>query len=205
MNFLAHFYLAYGNEGRLMGQFIADSVKGKNYEQYPELVRDGIRQHRLIDHLTEISQGPMELRAFLRPHCKLLSPVAVDMLLDHVLAKNWHDYHALPLAEFAANCYNSLQKNEALIPDRMKEALFYMSKYNWLSAYAEQEGILKSISGLSKRVNGGALLNNIAPIFEEAVNQAQKSFDNYFPILCESVKNEISSSSEPFLGLNHYF
>jgi acyl carrier protein phosphodiesterase len=205
MNFLAHFYLAYGNEQRLLGQFIADSVKGRYYEEYPEIVREGIREHRLIDRLTEVSEGPMALRAFLRPHCGLLSPVAVDMLLDHVLAKKWHDYHKVPLAEFASNCYQSLESNEALIPERMKEALFYMIKYDWLSAYATKEGIVKSISGLSRRVTGGNLLNNIVPIFEDAVNQAEKSFSDYFPELCKAIKAEISASSEPFLGINHYY
>lgn len=192
MNFLAHFYLAFDDEQRLMGQFIADAVKGRYFEQYEIGIQQGIRQHRLIDHLTEISEGPKTLRAFLRPHCGLLSPVAVDMLFDHILAKQWSLHHHESLAVFAQTTYNSLEKNQSVIPPRMLEALHYMKMYDWLNAYVTKEGILKSISGLSRRVQGGHLLQNIGPVFEDAVNQAETAFDNYFPQLCEAVKAEIS-------------
>jgi acyl carrier protein phosphodiesterase len=194
MNFLAHFYLAFDDENRLVGQFIADAVKGKYFEHYEIGIQHGIRQHRLIDHLTEVSDGPKALRAFLRPHCGLLSPVAVDMLLDHILAKQWAQYHHQSLPEFAKNTYDSLEKNQSAIPPRMLEALHYMKMYDWLNAYATKEGILKSISGLSKRVQGGHLLQNIGPVFEDAVNQAETAFENYFPELCEAVRSEISAT-----------
>lgn len=205
MNFLAHFYLAYDDEQRLVGQFIADAVKGRYFDQHPAPIQEGIRQHRLIDHMTDISEGPKALRAFLRPHCGLLSPVAVDMLLDHILAKQWSHYHRQSLQTFAETTYQTLEKNKVLLPNRMAEALFYMKKYNWLSAYASKEGLLKSIEGLSRRVQGGELLENISPIFEDAVNQAETSFKVFFPELCQAVKHEISLSERPFFGINNYY
>jgi acyl carrier protein phosphodiesterase len=194
MNFLAHFYLAFDNEQRLVGQFIADAVKGRTFDQYDIAVQQGIRQHRLVDHLTEISEGPRALRALLRPHCGLLSPVAVDMLLDHILAKQWSLHHHQSLPHFAQVTYQTLEKNHSSIPPRMLEALHYMKMYDWLNAYATKEGILKSINGLSKRVQGGQLLLNIAPVFEDIVNQAETAFDNYFPELREAIQKEIFSS-----------
>ncbi|MDP2058213.1 MAG: DUF479 domain-containing protein, partial [Flavobacteriaceae bacterium] len=46
MNFLAHIYLSEGNEAISIGNFIADSVKGKGYTKYSEGIQKGIVIHR---------------------------------------------------------------------------------------------------------------------------------------------------------------
>jgi acyl carrier protein phosphodiesterase len=43
MNFLAHAYLSFGLEEILVGNFIADFVRGKELEKYPKKVQLGIR------------------------------------------------------------------------------------------------------------------------------------------------------------------
>ena len=53
MNYLAHAYLS-GNDIPLsVGNFIADSVKGKKYLSYPAKIIRGILLHRAIDHYTD--------------------------------------------------------------------------------------------------------------------------------------------------------
>ena len=53
MNYLAHIYLSGNNDMLKIGNFIADSVKGKQYLDYPKAVQQGITLHRNIDEFTD--------------------------------------------------------------------------------------------------------------------------------------------------------
>lgn len=205
MNFLAHFYFAYGSEDRLLGQFIADAVKGKNFARYSGGVRDGILQHRIVDHLTDIHEAPRSLRAELRAACGLLSPVAVDMLLDHSLAKKWDHFHALPLPHFAASVYATLGKSPALLPDRMRITLEYMSRYDWLSSYAHAQGLERSIRGLSTRVNGGEQLLGMLENTPFYVRLSDEILEPFMRAMATRVKDSILHSGSPFLSEEHYY
>lgn len=205
MNFLAHFYLAYGNAHQLVGQFIADAVKGKVFDQYPKDVQEGIRLHRMIDSLTDTNEVLSELRAVIRPHTGLLSPIVLDLLMDHQLAKQWTSYHSLELNEFALLTYSELRKYEAMMPERMIIALNYMEKYDWLSNYVSKEGLTKSITGLSRRVTNGEKMLAIIPFLEEIDIHCDMAFKQLFPALANSVKPQLTSVEPSYLTINHYF
>ena len=64
MNFLAHTYLSGYNEEIVVGNFMGDYVKGRNYVHLPELVRKGILIHRDIDTFTDAH--PITRRSRLR-------------------------------------------------------------------------------------------------------------------------------------------
>jgi acyl carrier protein phosphodiesterase len=53
MNYLAHLYLAGLDHELIIGNFIADSVKGKQIDLFSEGIRKGIVQHRQIDMFTD--------------------------------------------------------------------------------------------------------------------------------------------------------
>jgi acyl carrier protein phosphodiesterase len=116
MNFLAHFTLSFRKPELLYGQFIADAIKGKNVENYRGLERLGIELHRLIDSTTDTSEACQELRKELRPHIGLFSPVAIDMYLDHVLARDFHNITGEQLSEFAPGCIRSFKREKVKSP-----------------------------------------------------------------------------------------
>ncbi|MET0944640.1 MAG: DUF479 domain-containing protein, partial [Flavobacterium sp.] len=49
MNFLAHIYLSGDNDLIKIGNFMADGIRGKQFEHFPEDVQKGIILHRFID------------------------------------------------------------------------------------------------------------------------------------------------------------
>jgi acyl carrier protein phosphodiesterase len=53
MNVLAHIYLSGDSEQIIIGNYIGDYVKGREYLKYPELIRKGIILHRHIDAFTD--------------------------------------------------------------------------------------------------------------------------------------------------------
>lgn len=205
MNFLAHFYLAYGDPDRLAGQFIADAVKGKNFTQYAEGIQQGILQHREIDVQTDSHPAVLHLRSLLRAEVGLLSSVAIDVYFDHILAKRWSTVHAQPLSAFAADTYGQLLSYQAIMPERMQVTLKYMSMHDWLSHYEHKEGIRRSLLGLSKRVSGGEKLLIASDLLEEMMTEIERAFDLVFPDLVSATKRRISETNRPNLDPKHYF
>ena len=54
MNFLAHIYLSGDNDLLKIGNFMADSIRGNSYENYPDEIKKGILLHRSIDSFTDM-------------------------------------------------------------------------------------------------------------------------------------------------------
>ena len=205
MNFLAHFYLAYGDDDRLVGQFIADAIKGKQFENYSPSIQAGIFQHREIDQLTDQHEATLRLRSIIRPEIGLLSSVAIDVFMDHILAVEWNTFHAEPLPLFAKNVYKTLKNNHDHLPERMQHTLKYMEKHDWLSGYAEEEGIRRSLNGLSRRVSGGEKLNLAAEMFVSLKPEIKVTFHAVFKDLSYMIKRRIEATNQPKLDSNHYY
>ena len=53
MNFLAHAFLSGDDEEILIGNFVADAIKGKSVKTYSEGIQKGIELHRSIDTFTD--------------------------------------------------------------------------------------------------------------------------------------------------------
>ena len=53
MNFLAHIYLSGDNDLIKIGNFMADGIRGRQYEKYPLEIQKGIILHRAIDTFTD--------------------------------------------------------------------------------------------------------------------------------------------------------
>ena len=79
MNFLAHIYLASPDEDWMIGNFIADSVKGKSHQNFPKRIADGILMHRFIDDFTDTHPVVKGCTALLRSDLKKFAPVALDV------------------------------------------------------------------------------------------------------------------------------
>lgn len=151
MNFLAHLYLSKHTEELMIGNFIADAVKGKNFEGYTPGVIQGIKMHREIDAYTDAHHITKISAARLMPRYKKYAGVIVDVFYDHFLAANWNKYHQQALPDFANEIYDLMQKNYNILPAKSQYLLPYMIKHNWLLNYAKVEGIQRTLSGMANR------------------------------------------------------
>ena len=112
MNYLAHLFLSGNHEMHALGNFIADDVKGKDWQQYPEEIQNGILLHRAIDTFTDSHPIFRKHVTLLFPDYRHYSRVIVDMYFDHFLAVYWNRFHPLPLADFAQQFYHSLENTK---------------------------------------------------------------------------------------------
>ncbi len=70
MNYLAHLYLSFGHDDVLVGNFIADRVKGKQLYDYPLGIQKGIIMHRKIDAFTDRHDVVKRSKSRIRDRCR---------------------------------------------------------------------------------------------------------------------------------------
>ena len=139
MNYLAHILLSGKEEAVRIGGFIADSVKGSRYNQYPDAIRFGILMHRKIDTYTDRHEVVHRSIKRLRPVYGKFSGVVVDMVYDHFLAAKWGMYNSQPLKEFTQEFYDSLEGYIDFLSERFKKYMPIFVGEDRLGCYADLE------------------------------------------------------------------
>lgn len=153
MNYLGHIYLSGRNEQLLVGNFIGDYVKGKQYENYPEEIRKGILLHRAIDEFTDQNQHWMEIRELFRPIYNRYAGVVADVVIDHFLAANWSRFSDMQLSWFSKWVYAVFLRYFDEMPKRVQGFLPYIIQHRRLQSYAELSGLEMSLRIMAHRTS----------------------------------------------------
>lgn len=154
MNFLAHIYLSGNNPCVIIGNFMADSIKGLQYKAYDKNIQKGILLHRQIDTRTDAHPNFKSSTKRLHANYGHYSGIIVDIFYDHFLAKNWNDYSSQSLSEFADINYRLFQKNFKRLTPQIQYMLPHMVQNNWLYNYQFINGISDTLNGMNRRTNG---------------------------------------------------
>ena len=193
VNFLAHIYLS-GSPAApdypdvLLGNFIADSVPGKQLETYPVSVQTGIRLHRAIDTFTD--QHPVVRRTTQRLRAAgygKYAGVISDMFLDHFLARNFRQFSPEALPEFAQRIYALLVARQAEMPPRVQHFLPHMTRHDWLLGYADLASITRALNGLSQRASPGSGMETAVTELRANYPAYEADFWDFFPQLQQEV------------------
>jgi acyl carrier protein phosphodiesterase len=133
MNFLAHAYLSGDDKKILLGNFIGDFIKGRQaLRKFEARIIQGVELHRAIDEFTDNHEVVHESKDRLRPRYRHYAGVIVDVFYDHFLATHWKNFHHQPLADFAADTYQTIESFSDILPVEFKQMLPYMVRGNWL-------------------------------------------------------------------------
>jgi acyl carrier protein phosphodiesterase len=193
LNYLAHLYLSGNNTNLLIGNFIADHLKGTSVATYPESVQEGIRLHRQIDAFTDRHPVVMESKIRLRPYFRKYATVIVDIFYDHFLARDWHIYHPQELEVYSSETYQLLRQNQHLLPARAIHMLKYMQEQNWLLGYSKMEGMEKAFKGISRRATFESKMEEAPKYLLEYYDDFENEFRLFFEELKQFVDIEIAN------------
>ena len=198
MNFLAHTYLSGGNEEIIVGNFMGDYVKGKNYLLFPEQVKKGILIHRDIDSFTDMHEITRRSKLRLSSRYHKYAGIIIDIFYDHFLASLWNSYSTLPLSEFVSRTYDLLKRNYKVLPDSIKRWFPTFLENNWMMAYTTVEGIelvLERMSANTSLPNHSAFA---VEVLRDQYSIFMEDFLEFFPLIVEFLeeKYEIEISVE---------
>lgn len=146
MNFLAHLFLSGESEKIMVGNFMADYVKGRKHENYKMEIQKGILLHRSIDFFTDTHPIVSQSGQYFREVYRKYAGVITDLIYDHFLAKNWDMYHKQSLPKFVSHCHEVLVKNYLVLPKQVKMFLPFLIQSRRLETYAEIEGLRTALN-----------------------------------------------------------
>lgn len=193
MNFLAHIFLSGKDEDLTIGNFIADSIKGRKYLNYPPGIQKGILLHRAIDYYTDTHPVVRRSTSRLFDKYSHYSAVIVDIYYDHFLASNWSRYSNIPLENFIADFYLLLQRNFSILPETVQQFYPYMVEENWLLSYASVPGIHRILYQMNRRTGGKSKMDEAVRELEELYDDFEADFITFFPDLQEFSRQKIKT------------
>ncbi len=180
MNFLAHLYLANNHKEVMIGNFIADSMKGNKIAHFSENIQFGIKMHRAIDTFTDEHPIFRKSKRRLDDKYRLYKGVIIDIIYDHFLAKNWSQYSNIPLNNFSQGVYDLLLENYDDLPPKTQHLLPYMSQQNWLYMYRNIHGITSILHDMNIRTKGISKMNEAVIDLEDNYVIFEQDFIAFF-------------------------
>lgn len=184
MNYLAHLFLADPTPESMLGNVLADFVRGKAHLTLPPAVQEGVVLHRRVDAFTDSHPVTHRSMARVRERWGWFSGILIDVFYDHFLAIDWDRYSRQPLREFIDNAYAVLLAHQPLMPPDMQAVVQRMVRDDRLTSYAHLEGIAQALARISRLFRRREV--NLEPAVEELqlhYEELRADFHDFFPQL----------------------
>lgn len=179
MNYLAHAWLSGPNEGVMVGNFIADHLRGNDFSRFSEDVVQGIKMHRAIDQFTDSHPNFRASKRQFYSSFNRHSGILTDIYYDYLLAKDFRRHTGQELNVFAQGAYKVYTNHLSKIPESAQRFYQYLIKNNIYESYATQEGIVTVLMHLSHRIGHGVLLHASITDFQAAEAAIAADFDTF--------------------------
>ena len=185
MNFLAHLHLAQLAESSLLGNLLADFVRGNPAGEYDPEVVAGIMMHRRVDVLTDSLPQVKACRDYFSAEHRRVAPITLDVVWDHFLARHWQQLEpSLSLHGFTQQARSQIVPHLPLTPARFQN----LNGYLW--RYAELPFIGNVLAGMaSRRPRLAALAGSFADV-ERNYHQLETQFWQFYPQMMQQAKEK---------------
>lgn len=182
MNFLAHLHLASLAESSLLGNLMADFVRGRPDADYAPDIASGIMLHRRIDKLTDGLDAVKDARSlFSRPNYRV-SAIALDVLWDHFLSRHWESIdRRTPLPAFIKQAKASIDPYVPLTPPGFQRLNQYIWRDRWLERYAELPFIADTLDNMAVRRPKLDALSRCMADIEKNYDRLEAGFLSFYP------------------------
>lgn len=183
MNYLAHLYLSGDDDLLAVGNFCGDAIRRKQLKDLPERMALGVELHWLIDEFTDKHPVVERSKERIRPVYHKYASVLMDIYYDHYLALHWNKYSKVPLSEYAQSMYTLMYDHKKLLPERIQFMLPYMKRYDWLTNYANFEGIDRVLQGMGRRARFESRMEEGVRELKALHKELEEDFFEFFPQL----------------------
>ena len=170
MNVLAHIYLSGDSDKIIIGNYIGDYVKGKDYLKYPPALQKGLLLHRHIDTFTDNHTIVKRDKVFFFERYQKYAGVVTDIIYDHYLATEWKTFSGEDINKFVEHIHTLIQDNYTTLPEGLQRLVPYIIKNRWFKSYFTLDGVRSVLIGMAK---GTSLPDESA----FAIRQIEKNYD----------------------------
>ncbi|MFZ4834141.1 ACP phosphodiesterase [Rouxiella sp. Mn2063] len=189
MNFLAHLHLAKLADSSLLGNLLADFVRGNPDELYPPHIVSGIRMHRRVDSMTDSLPEVKQAQRLFRPEYRRVSAITLDVVWDHFLSLNWDQIEPhIALKDFLQLSANDITPHLPDMPERFRNMNRYLWSERWMERYAELPFIGRVLNGMAqRRPRLAALADSFADV-ENNYDALEALFWQFYPNMMHQAK-----------------
>jgi len=191
MNHLAHFYLSFGHDSIAVGNFLADFISRKEFENLSSNLLPGIKLHRKIDDFTDHHDRVRKSVRWLHPAFGKYAPVILDIYYDYLLSRNWNKYSDLSLEAFCNGIYEILLKYQSQYPSRLSDRIASMIRQKWLRSFASYTGLQSTFDRLNKRVKYPVDFSSASTKLKSLEYKLELEFNSFFPEAIDFARNEL--------------
>ena len=198
MNWLAHVFLSEQKIDFQIGNFLADPLKGKLWDNASADMQKGVDIHKIIDSYTDSHRVVSTSKSRLREK-GLLKPVIVDLTYDYLLTKNWNMFSSIPIKEFLESFNRQAKKRSNDLPTQASELVANLADENRLNKYHDLNQLKQAFERIDTRLSKKLLLRESAvgyfDIVNEKINDLESDFLIFFPDLCRFVKKDLDQNN----------
>ena len=202
MNWLAHVFLSEQKIDFQIGNFLADPLKGRVWPDASSDMKNGMQMHKLIDSYTDSHEIVSSSKKRLREK-GLLKPIIIDLTYDYFLTKNWDEYCRNSIDNFSNDFYNKINKRIPYLPNNTNMYLSNMVSRDLLNKYHNLDQLKTSFERMDLRLSERLRQRETAISYFDSVvenlDDLEEDFLNFFPQLCEKVKNNLNQND-----INHW-
>jgi acyl carrier protein phosphodiesterase len=188
LNHLAHLFLAPDTELHRVGSLLGDFARGLDSQALPISLREGLRHHRAVDAFTDQHPEVIASKRLFSSQRRRFAGVALDVLYDHYLLRNWHRYSATPLNEFIDQVYEELQRHQNAMPQSMKTVTGRIVQHDWFRSYQRLDNIGYALDRVADRIRFRHSFYGIIEEIEAQDDELEAHFLAFFPDLIEHAK-----------------
>ncbi len=202
MNWLSHIFLSENTIEFQIGNYLSDPLKGKAWENSSNDLKNGIHIHKIIDSFCDKNVYFINSKNKLRQK-GLLRGVAVDIIYDYLLTKNWDKFCNIPFEDFTNSFYKNSKEVSKNYPINAQIEINKINKYKLLHAYTNLEDVALTYKSIDRRLSPRLLKRDTLISYKEAtfekIDEIEKDFLEFFPIMCEEIKKHTNTKR-----LNHW-
>ena len=197
MNWLAHVFLSEQKIDFQLGNYLADPLKGKVWEDATTDMIKGMKIHMLIDSYTDSNDIVFTSKNRLREN-GLLKSIVMDLTYDYFLTKNWDNFCNKPLNTFSNNFYKNALNRMSQLPLHTNTPMINMIQRDLLNKYHTLDQLEIAFERMDKRLSDRLKKRDTASSYYEKVLENIDSLENdfleFFPQLCKEVKSNINEN-----------
>ncbi len=183
MNFLAHFHLAWPDEGLVAGALEGDYYKGPLRGELPAAMERGVRLHRAIDAYTDAHPLIAALRREFPADLRRYAGILIDLSFDHYLSKHWEQFSSTPLQVFNGEVYRVLARHEAALSEGSRNMLGRMVEHDILGLYRAWETVPASAARIGNRFRRANPLVDVDRGLAAVRDKLERVFLAFYPEL----------------------
>lgn len=195
MNWLAHIFLSEKNIDFQIGNYLADPLKGRAWENASDEIIQGIKIHKLIDSYTDNHSFFIQSKHRLTKK-GLLKAVVIDLTYDYLLTKNWYTFCNIPIDIFLNTFYQEANKVIPQLPVQASAPLKRMIDFDLLNKYQNLEHLKLSFQRVDKRLSPRLYKRDqVVSYYDivcENIEKIEEDFLVFFPTLCQRVKENVN-------------